>query len=338
MIRFGWPERLVAIAQTLIIGFSYMTFSDDFTQLSDSLGFKMDFEEILGIVAITTFLVGFSSVRLQSMLEERKDGVARRIDRILEQNAGQDLLPLPTSLTQFEQPEESDFIDRTSLLTIGLIWFTFLISFLLIGVHQANSVDSSVPFWLVQGVHLGIVLIGSLSPSFVSWQFKQHLAKQPFHCYRKMMDEILEHLDSEGAATVKKETLQNFDFSVPEWCWLTLINSSFFPENKHLFIPPLERLEDHAYPQKDADDYSLIAFVWSAYLLHGVAASQIVKFKDLEQIMKFGSNPSSTTRDAQTFARLVLRDVKKVRQGNLPEENPNQAYTAVNKFLTEAKA
>lgn len=104
-----------------------------------------------------------------------------------------------------------------------------------------------------------------------------------------------------------------------------------------MFIPPLERLEDHAYPQKDADDYSLIAFVWSAYLLDGVTASQIVKFKDLERIMKFGSNPSSTTRDAQTFARLVLRDVKKVRQGNLPEKNPNQAYSSVNKFLNEAK-
>ena len=337
MIRFGWPERLVAIAQTLIIGFSYMTFSDDFTQLSESLGFEMDFEEILGIVAITTFLVGFSSVRLQSMLEERKDGVARRIDRILVQNAGQDLLPLPTSLTQFDQPEESDFIDRTSLLTIGLTWLTFLISFLLIGVHQANSVNSSVPFWLVQGVHLGIVLIGSFSPSFVSWQFKQHLAEQPFHCYEKMMDEILEYLDSEGAATVKKETLQNFDFSVPEWCWLTLINSSLFPEDKHLFIPQLERLEDHAYLQKDADDYSLIAFVWSAYLLYGVTASQIVKFKDLERIMRFGSNPISTANDAQTFARLALREVKKVREGDLPEQNPNQTYTAVKKFLLDAR-
>lgn len=343
MIRFGWPERLVAIAQILIIGFSYMTFSDDFTQRSNSFGFEMDFEDILGIVAISTFLVGFSSVRLQSILEERKDGVARRIDRILEQNAGQDLLPLPTSLTQFKEGSEFE-TDKASSLTIVLTWATFFISSLLIGVHQVNSEVSSIPFWFVQGIHLCIVLIGTFSPYLVSRQFKQHLETQPFYCYKKMMEEIKRGLDEPSSDDkpsnfkATKEALEKFDDSVPEWCWLTLINSSLFPDDKHLFIAQLERLEDHAYLQKDADDYSLIAFVWSAYLLHGVSASQIVKFKDLERIMKFGSKRISTANDALTFARLALSEVKEVRKGDLPKQNPNQAYTEVNKFLNEAKA
>ena len=71
-----------------------------------SNGFKLSLEELLGIVAITTFLIGFSSVRLQSNLEYWKESASRLINRVLEQNANDDLLPLPTNFNQYETDKE----------------------------------------------------------------------------------------------------------------------------------------------------------------------------------------------------------------------------------------
>jgi hypothetical protein len=260
---------------------------NEFTQVSEELGFKMDLEDILGFVAITTFLVGFSSVRLQSILEELKDGEARKIDRVLEQNAGKDLLPLPTSLEQMEMTQNFS-PDKTTIFTILLTWLNFVIASVLIGVHQANSDLSSKPFWFVQIVHFFIVLIGTFGPKFAKTQFSEYKKKQPFECYAEMIDEIKKWLKDEKHRDTLLQKVEDFDASIPEWSWLTLIRCSLVPAEKS--NPQLKRIYDLVEPQKDADDYSLIAFVWSAYLLDDGKLNSIarnVKYSDIAKIIEF---------------------------------------------------
>lgn len=289
----GWPEWSVLIGQTLVIGVTYVS--------STNLGFQIDLEDILGIVAITTFLVGFSSVRLQSILEEQKDVVARRVDRVLEQNAGQDLLPLPTSLGQMGATDQRGFIDEITGFTIGLTWLNFIIAFVLIIDYQDNSDSLADPFWLVQIVHFLIVLIGSGSPTFVRKQFRDYKKDQPFECFERMMTEIRKHLDEPKQVTKQLQTtIEDFDASVPEWSWLTLVRCSLLHDNNR---PQLNRIYDLVKLQKDEDDYSLVAFVWSAYLLDNGqddSISRTVKYSDIEKILHFGSANATNNKEDQS--------------------------------------
>ncbi len=306
----GWPEWSVLIGQTLVIGVAYVSSTD--------LGFPIDLEDLLGIVAITTFLVGFSSVRLQSILEEQKDFVARKIDRVLEQNAGTDLLPLPTSLGQMGTTQDNYSEDSTTLFTILLTWFNFIVACLLIGVYQQNNDFSPIPLWLVQIVHLFIVLIGSFGPKFVTKQFKEYQKKQPFECYEQMMKEVEEFLKNEHNKGKLRTKIDDFDASVPEWSWLTLIRCSVFPEEEK-DNPQLKRIYDLVEPQKDADDYSLIAFVWSAYLLDNGkydSISRTVKYSDIEKILKFGTpklKPKEDQDSGNSTSKEAELELAKVR-------------------------
>lgn len=312
----GWPEWSVLIGQTLVIGVTYVSSTD--------LGFQIDLEDILGIVAITTFLVGFSSVRLQSILEEQKDVVARRVDRVLEQNAGQDLLPLPTSLGQMGATDQRGFIDEITGFTIGLTWLNFIIAFVLIIDYQDNSDSVADPFWLVQIVHFLIVLIGSVSPTFVRKQFRDYKKDQPFECFEKMMTEIRKHLDEPEEGTGQLEiTINAFDASIPEWSWLTLVRCSLLRSDNR---PQLKRIYDLVKPQKDADDYSLVAFVWSAYLLDNGkndSVSRTVKYSDIEKILHFGSANVTNNKEDQS-----------VDGSKLSENKNDQGLSAIRDFLS----
>ena len=277
------------LSQTLIFIFYFGPISDFFRQFSADVDYQMDLEEIVAIVAISTFLVGFSSVRLQSILDERKDAEARRIERVLEQNAGKDLLPLPTSLGEMAITKDQGFADRTTFLTNCLTWINFGVAFLLIRLHEVTSAVSSLPFWLVQVVHFGIVLIGSFGPGFARQQFIAYSNRQPFECYKKMMIEILNSLNGKVDKTKLIETIEDFDASVPEWSWLTLIRCSTLEEENDQQV---KRIHDLVQPQKDGDDYSLIAFVWSSYLLHNDkydSISRAVQYSDIQKILRFGN-------------------------------------------------
>lgn len=315
----GLPERIVVLSQILILFIYFGVYSARFTQFSANVDYEMDLEEIIAMVAISTFLVGFSSVRLQSILEERKDGEARKIDRILEQNAGKDLLPLPTTLVEMKTTKDLSFRDQVTSITSCLIWINFFVAFLLIRLHEATSDISSFPFWLVQVVHLGIVLIGFAGPRIVKLQFTEFSKKQPFECYEKMMIEIEKNLKSDPNKESLQEKIEKFDASVPEWSWLTLIRCSFPLNEKN--NPQLKRIYHLVESQKDADDYSLIAFVWSAYLLDNPENSiaRNVQCSDIEKILKFGEPNSPTNESGDS---CVLTDIE-----------PEERLEELDKFL-----
>ena len=297
----------------------------------------LSLEELLGILAVTTFLLGFASVRLQSALEESRRATAVHVDRVLEQNANQDLLPFPTSFSQYRSPD-GVFVpwDITTISTLGLTWIIFLMSTAFVFSAPSNNHLVSV-----QLVHLAIVLIGSFGPNIAEQQFSRHQQSMPFARYEAMEKLLLDFLNPccNDLESKKKELLkavEQLDQSLPEWCWIDLIRASLEKESVSLLRPQLKRLNGVASQAKDDDDYSLIAFVWSSYLLketeplegeHRASPYQLVKASDLEQIMSFSDsrtksrNMDGTKRPPDPFAEMALWQVQKSRMKDVKEDS-----------------
>ena len=158
-----------------------------------SNGFELSLEELLGIVAVTTFLVGFSSVRLQSNLEYWKESASRLINRVLEQNANDDLLPLPTNFNQYETDKEKfKPHDRAAQMTSVLTWSNFGISSYLIYMdwRYGGQIAALV---LIQIIHLLIVLASSFEPYFAERTSKKYTKRQPFERYEELSKALIDH-------------------------------------------------------------------------------------------------------------------------------------------------
>jgi len=258
-------------------------------------GFELSLEELLGIVAVTTFLVGFSSVRLQSNLEYWKESIARQINQVLEQNTNNDLLPLPTNFSQYDtSKKEFKPRDLPSNLTVGLTWSTFVISSFLIYMHWRYG-GQVAGVLLIQIIHLGIVLTGTLEPDFAKTIYDKYEKRQPFERYKKLSGALIDYLttDEKNIEKTKKlviDAVDALDDSLPSWCWLYLIRRDLGLNLAMTdYGPQLQRLREFAKEHKHFDDFSLIVFVWSSYLLYPNKASQLVRYSEIQRIMKFSN-------------------------------------------------
>ena len=305
--------------------------------------FKLSLEELLGIVAITTFLIGFSSVRLQSNLEYWKESASRLINRVLEQNANDDLLPLPTNFNQYETNKEKfEPHDRAAQMTSVLTWSNFGISSYLIYMHwrYCGQIAALV---LIQIIHLLIVLASSFEPYFAERTSKKYTKRQPFERYDKLSSALIDYLTTDEKNIEEIENTKNnvinavdgLDDSLPSWCWLYLIRCHIDPElTKTLYGPQLQRLRELAKQSKHIDDFSHIAFVWSTYLLEDDKASLLIRYMDIQRIMKFSNETVIQASGGRTtalqrqmwsggdiYAEMALRCVYKA--WNPPKAEPN---------------
>ena len=304
----------------------------------------LEVNELLGVVAITTFLLGFASVRLQSKLEDSRSAVARQVDRVLEQNANENLLPFPTSFSRYKVAEDFKHWDIITGSTVALTVSIFLAT-----SSGKVSGDDRFQLLVLQLVHLVIVIIGSIGPYLAKKQFKKYIEAQPFHLYEDLEKSLIgllkkEHYPKARAAykkmlddgdinqekydaliadlidpaffdheQLRKQVLDAADSlarSIPEWCWLDLVRGSlndpsYRKENKSHF----QRLHKLASKTKEDDDYSMIAFVWSAYLLGPEDDyHMLVKNSDLEQIMGFSKEKKEIRKSPDAYAEMVLRE------------------------------
>ena len=305
-------------------------------------GFRLGLEELLGIVAVTTFLVGFASVRLQSNQESWKESASRLINRVLEQNANDDLLPLPTSFSQYKTDTE-EFVprDNAAKMTSVLTWSTFGISSYLIYMHWLNY-GKVAELLLIQIIHLAITLTTSVEPYFASRYSEKYTKRQPFGRYAKLSEALVDYLtdeENENEIEIKKkrvrEAVDGLDESLPSWCWLYLIRCHIDDADvKTLYGPQLQRLRELAKKSKHFDDFSNIVFVWSTYLLEEKEASISIRYTDIQRIMKFSTEtvrrglPKQSLYQRQIsyggdiYAEMTLRCVYKSWTGKETLEKP----------------
>jgi len=318
--RYTWLAVLVAVFAVLaaIIWRNYNSLP--------KLGFEVN--ELLGVVAITTFLLGFASARLQSKLEDSRSAAARQVDRVLEQNANEDLLPFPTTFSRYTVAEDFKPWDTLTVSTVALTVFIFLSStgFFVLSIIAPGPGEKWFQLLVLQLVHLVIVIIGSIGPYLAKKQFKKYKEAQPFHLYGELEESLIgllekEHdrksVESRADEQSRQQVLAAADslaLSIPEWCWLDLVRGSlndpkYRKENRSYF----QRLHKLAAKTKEDDDYSLIAFVWSAYLLGPEDDyHMLVKYSDLEQIKEFSKGKTKIGKP-DAYAKMVLREAIKFR-------------------------
>jgi hypothetical protein len=322
------------------------------------VGPSADFEVLIGVMAVTTFLVGFSTVRMQASLQEWRERGERITSRLLEQNAGEDLLPLPTTLQNLTGVTQKLKIDVVTWLTllatlVSFIAFDYLHSEIafLVGLYGDETFLTYLNwlFFLITFIAVADVI----AVKYKAWK---ELRRTPLRIYSLLEVELLKwsrqtySSSQEPAAKLVGSgfTLQrcdDFDRVIPDWCWISLIrydvqryyqdwptqywkahagpvqvnglDVAFHPPWRKLIffllalpddteinfnlkplIAQMMRLRRTAEKFKSDDDYSLIAYVWSSFLLDddaGVSEQDLVKVNDFRLL----------TDD--TFAELALR-------------------------------
>jgi len=192
----------------------------------DSL--RLSFEVALGILAITTFLVGFSTVRLQASLQEWRERGERVVDRLLDQNNNDDLLPLPSTLHTITGSSKSlniDFITWLSLIATVVSAGLFII---VLGElqNQATSTESTLITWLF-GLAFIIVIAGLCDIMVVKYKARKESRQTPARVFARLETSLLAW--SRGAeqnyftsGRIAKHCSE-FEEMIPDWCWMRLI-------------------------------------------------------------------------------------------------------------------
>jgi len=189
---------------------------------------RLSFEVALGILAITTFLVGFSTVRLQASLQEWRECGERVVDRLLNQNSNDDLLPLPSTLHTITGSSKSlniDFITWLSLIATVVSAGLFII---VLGElqNQATSTESTLITWLF-GLAFIIVIAGLCDIVMVKYKARKESRQTPARVFTRLETSLLAW--SRGAeqnyftsGRIAKYCSQ-FEEMIPDWCWMSLI-------------------------------------------------------------------------------------------------------------------
>lgn len=195
---------------------------------NQELDAALTFEVLLGILAITTFLVGFSTVRLQASLQEWRERGERVVDRLLEQNNGDDLLPLPSTLhtlTGTNGKLKVDAITWISLIAtvVSAALFVFVSDNLR---ESASDAPRTVLTWLDSLAAL-ILLAALVDIAVVKYKVRRESRTSPPRLFAQLEAELrswsrgakLTYFSSGRIADLCSE----FEDRIPDWCWMTLI-------------------------------------------------------------------------------------------------------------------
>jgi len=192
-------------------------------------GPSADFEVLLGVMAVTTFLVGFSTVRMQASLQEWRERGERIVNRLLEQNAGEDLLPLPTTLRTLSGATQKLKIDVVTWLTLIATVVSFL-TFVLLSSELASSApgfEGRFLNWL-NGLLSLIAFIAVVDVLVVKLKAWKELRHTPTRIYSQLNRGLLKwsrhpNKDSYWRSGYVLRKCQEFEQMIPDWCWISLI-------------------------------------------------------------------------------------------------------------------
>ena len=223
MIKHRW--HILAAVVLVIVGFHEQTI------WRSRISKELSLEELIGLVALTTFLVGFSQLRLQSRLEDIRSSRSRILDRVLEQNSNQgDLLPLPSGLIAglSDQEEDRSLVDRTTRVTHRLAVVTFVLSTLLWLYDFERNLPLRLEFALVQVIHLVVVILGFVNSDSVKETAQTEKSESPFSLYQELESELQKQLNDggynseEGRLKLERD-LDRLEAKLPDWVWSTLL-------------------------------------------------------------------------------------------------------------------
>jgi hypothetical protein len=189
----------------------------------------IDLEVLLGILAIATFLVGFSTVRMQSSLQEWRERGERTVARLTEQNAGNDMLPLPTNLKVANDRRRLPGLGIITVLTlIATIGSGYIFFELTLALRGSNDVDIDRTLDRLEWLIGMILLIGVVDVVLVQSKAWSESRKSPARVFSRLETRLANWSRAKDKYRqrlihVITEACDDFDDSITDWCWLSLI-------------------------------------------------------------------------------------------------------------------
>lgn len=320
----------------------------------DQLATRVELEVLVAIVALTTFLIGFSTVRLQTRLEEHRADLARHTDRVIEENHRADMLPLPPEMQDSGNHETFNARDRLTMATEIFSMFNLALSGLLGFYHwqfyeglaetERDPRYSYIGYVLILVFHLLVVALGIFASHETNRQARQERAVSVFSRYEALEKSLETWLRRQNNSDDLRRCCDELDEVLPSWTWLTLVRASLGDERCE--ISSLKRVHNLAAKDKHHDDYSLIAYVWSAYLKdsmdtskNALSASVLVRLDELKTIEEFAESSANTkSRSGWTYAGLALRDVQRqVEMRGSPSDDLRELFERVQQRFANPK-
>ena len=197
-------------------------------------GVGLSLEVALGILAITTFLVGFSTVRLQASLQEWRERGDRVVDRLLDQNNNDDLLPLPSTLHTITSSSKSLKMDFITWLSFIATIISAVVFVLVLGELQdeATPSESTLLAWLF-GLAFIIVVAGLLDIVIVKQKARKETQQTPARLFACLETSLLawargaeQNFFTSGRIA---RLCSEFEELIPDWCWMCLIRYDLQP-------------------------------------------------------------------------------------------------------------
>jgi hypothetical protein len=325
---------------------------------------QVGYEALLGTIAITSFLVGFSTVRSQASLQDWRASQARILDRLLSENEGDDLLPLPSTLRVFAHSSRSFRFDTINTFTQVVALISGWALLLIFGrLYEGASEDDQNLLEILGLLSVGILVIGLLDVALTRLKARRERRFSPTQQFVKLERDLqrwAQSRDSRGYLLSSKiaNRFQNFETMVPDWCWLSILRLdisdqiqndlgatnlkdhrlvdkvpfsatgidylamplwlarlAMFPSSSHeleravkgkpvSLIPHAKRTRTMASKTKHEDSYSLIAWVWTYFLIDQNFLDDEEVVPSIDDLHKIAEHRSHFE---DTFADLCLR-------------------------------
>lgn len=191
-------------------------------------GIGLSFEVLLGILAITTFLVGFSTVRLQASLQEWRERGERVVDRLLDQNNNDDLLPLPSTLHTLTGTSKKLKVDAITWISLIATLVSACLFAIVSGELRESSTDieRAVLTWMNFLVVL-ILLVALVDIAVVKYKARRESRQSPARLFAQLEVELRNWSRGAQQTYFSSGRIANlcsdFEELIPDWCWMTLI-------------------------------------------------------------------------------------------------------------------
>jgi len=209
-------------------------------------------------------------------------------------------LPVPITLRHLGGSPNYQFkVDEVT-------WLCFFISLTTVGIsialslNELQNVTSWSQFHFIQIIHVMIFAVGLVDLLCVKRLSKNEIGQSPSALYQRLELTIEQWLkapdDTEEKSSARRhveEACRDIENLIPGWCWLSLIREevdlthSDGNESQRQNVSRIRAMAKRTMASDDSDQYSVIGFVWSSYLLDRAKASEAVRLHHIQSIANF---------------------------------------------------
>jgi hypothetical protein len=283
--------------------------------------------DYIGLTGISTFLIGFMSVKLDSNVAAARSRSDALLARLANEARDANLLPLPADMRRLARGLQSSTrgADLIAVLTVLISVCNLALSASLAHPHLVGS-NINREVLGVHLVHLLIILLGLIHALIQTRSLTALVQGGPAADYLRLELSLETIVDNESLKSQSetrqpineaRELCRELMSTFPGWCWIDLIYADLsarsdadFHSGKEFLEdlrPSLIRLRDISSASKEGDVFSLLAWTWCVTLLNPSSAGGLISRVEEDQLSRL--NGAGVLRDLVLSRYNSLREV-----------------------------